>query len=550
MTLTYAEKPVRAVMPLQSFREPISQEYVLRVDVYELQEAQNCGDQVWVKASIGAQAQYSGRATKAYTRLTNGQKVEIPKTYRWKSRKIMIDDIETTFPVDPLQVPDIILAVYTNAFMGERRVSYIRIPATDPKIEDDQAPQWYKLKNVENNVEDTEYGYLLANVVLKPKSAIKGTRMPKRRDITIPYLLIAYIYGGYDLAPEIQSDDLETKVEIKIAPEKPFGPSATKKGKYPIWDEVIPHVVNLDENLEFASKIVVSLTNQSQSRFMKAIRDTEIGNVIISPLECPEIKSLDKYEFGTPKFTPKFYHITKDGQSKGRILAHFALLRNPADADNIKHYEKKALKELKKKMKLKRFKAAVNFSVFGIRNLPTEIKKPVITLIIPHKDGNYVSEPLDLAKKYPMYTPTKNPDILEIISISDVELTEDPLYLPVAEVIVIDQGTSKKYFMAMPLFEYAQEWQRTTKLHEIAQLFYVGLYQKDKDKEKMDLEFKRAEEKAKKDDGRKTAPLTTAKLLQLEEEGGKKPVSNAIILKSLLITNFHLLYRRREALRS
>ena len=270
MTLAYSEKPAKGVFTLPSFREPTSQDYILRIDVYELQEAEKCGDEVWVTVGIGPNEGFSSRARRARVKLDNGKKEELPKAYRWSSKKIQINDIKVTFPVDLQQVPDIIMAVYTKDFFGERRVSYVRILPNDPKVQNDQTPQWYQLKSVENNVEDTEFGYLLANVVFQPATSFQGSRIPKTRDITIPYLMTAFIYAGYELGPELNSDDILAKLEVRVAPEKLE--SKEKKGKFPIWNECLVKMVTLDENLEFASKIVVSLFNQKKNPSYKSQR--------------------------------------------------------------------------------------------------------------------------------------------------------------------------------------------------------------------------------------------------------------------------------------
>lgn len=469
MTLTPSEKPERGVFPLPTFREPNSQEYTLRVDVYELQEAKDCGETVKVLATIGKQKAWTEAGNKRLNK-GDGKNASESKSYQWRNKKVQIEDIKATFPVDLPQVPDIILSVHTTTLFSEKRVSYIRIPATDPKIADDQAPQWYTLKSVNNNVENTEHGYLLANVVLKPTSTTKASRIPKRRDITMHYLMLAYVYGGYDLAPELHSSDVIPDLKIKIAPEKPFGPK-TASGKYPVWDKIIPKIVTLDENLEFASKIVVTVTNEKKSMF-SGMQDNTIGTFTMSALDCVEITKFEEYEFNRGKFIPKFYHLMKDGFSKGRILASFVLMKCAGkNIENPVEEEAKYDKRLNAhRYKLDTFVTKIDVSLLGIRNLAAELKRPRGRISIAQKGDPKVQ---DITIKE---EDQRNINILDVVTFPDVELTKDPRFLPVVEMLIWDEGSNKKYFTSTPLFEYASQWQKAQVLQGIQQYYYAGPY--------------------------------------------------------------------------
>ena len=510
MTLTYSERPTRGVFPLNSFREPTLQDYTLRVDIYELQEAQNCGDEVWVQVHIGKDFERSEHATKKSDAGKKGV-----DTFVWKNKKIMIKDLKVTFPVDLNQVPDIILAVYTKkTLFGDTRVSYIRISANDPKLANEQSPHWYNLKSVENNVENTDFGYLLANVVFQSASTTKATRIPKRRDITVQYVLMVYVYGGYDLGPELHSDDIESELSIRIPPESDIK-FPKKQGKYPIWNEREICVVTLDENLEFASKILVNVNNMKGGGAL-SLKDTNLGSFAISPQTCIEIKDIFDYDLTDEKFHPKFHTLMKKGCVMGRILASIVLMRVRTKGKESSRQLAEIKEELNRKYEIfARFDAKVTISLLGLRNLAKPLKNPKIRVILNQKNDrkekviNIASKKNNASLGDQEFSETLNPNISSIVTFPLVKLKENPLFLPTVEIIIEDTSSfGKKYFMSMPLFEYATSWNKATKLQDLHQRYYAGPNQEIKTKKHEVKAIDKPQETPKKTAERATMPMS------------------------------------------
>ncbi len=84
------------------------------------------------------------------------------------------------------------------------------------------------------------------------------------------------------------------------------------------------------------------------------------------------------------EFKPKFdfYHIIKDGESKGRIMAAFYLFKiEKGDKIEVKNETQNIIKKFK----------VCNFEmpIIGVRNLPNAMEKPVLTIRIPQPHLKY-----------------------------------------------------------------------------------------------------------------------------------------------------------------
>jgi hypothetical protein len=445
MNLSQNEKPTKGKQALPSYREPQVRDYMLRVDVYEVQEAMECGSEIQIKASIGPYTAESEKVGRAY-RTENGDRQEIKGNYVWKEKKVKIEDIKQKFPADTSQVPDIFISLYTSGvFGGERRVGYLRVPVTESSIYTAN-PKWYQLRSIENQLDTTPSAYLLANIQLKADPKGASARIPKRRDIKSKYYFICYLYGGYDLAPELYIDEVQPQIEVKIPPMKPFKPKKNDhKGKHPIWNEFLHKEMELDDNLEFAPNILVNVTNGGK---------TKIGDFSIAAPDCRVIKNIvDLYADDAPK--PQLYTLMNNAEPQGRILASFTMLKNP----------KKTFKfEPKKFRTFNKIKCDIELSFIGIRNLEPAFKDPQLRLRIAG-----VEEPqlvtMDKEKGLGDRASYSNPNFIQIATFKDVELPEDPLYIPPVEIELIEGGENfgtkfmnvftgqTKFFCFVPLLE-------------------------------------------------------------------------------------------------
>jgi hypothetical protein len=53
LNLTPSEKPDTGVEPLGIYREPPIKKYTIKLDVYEVNEAHNCGESVFIRMRVG-----------------------------------------------------------------------------------------------------------------------------------------------------------------------------------------------------------------------------------------------------------------------------------------------------------------------------------------------------------------------------------------------------------------------------------------------------------------------------------------------------------------
>jgi hypothetical protein len=147
------------------------------------------------------------------------------------------------------------------------------------------------------------------------------------------------------------------------------------KGNNPLWNELIVDLVELDENLEFASNIIITVEN-SKTKLMSLnpFASSRVGEIIISAINC-ETKRNPLESFDGTTFQPDFqyYHIlNSEGMTRGRILAAFHLYKLPK-----KHnYQGSDWLQSRKAVSSRMMKVKLEASVLGVRRLPNPIKDP------------------------------------------------------------------------------------------------------------------------------------------------------------------------------
>ena len=446
MILAPNEKPTKGSTMLNSYREPPALDYLLRIDVYEIQEAFTCGERVKIKVSIGSNSDFSKYALKTF-KVEHNERIDINGTYTWKEKKVQVNDIKVKYPADKSQIPDVFISLYTDAFMGEKRVAYLRLPVTDESLSN-QEPKWYHMKSIDNQMDTTPCAYALLNIQFRIDSKSTAARIPKRRDIRSKYFFIAFVYAGYDLGADLYSDEIQPQLEIRIPPEKPFVPKKNKQiGKNPVWNEFLHREIEMDDNLEFAPNLTVAIIN--------GLGNNKVGEFSIPSLECKLIRNFDDFTL-----EPKLYTIQKEGAVQGRIMASFTLIKNP----------KKMSKDFIKNNKIHKIKADLEFSVIGIRNLVPAFKNPVMKIKVA---GISQVKELKLDKdKDPDVSEFINPNFLEVVKFSDLDLSYEPLYLSPLEVELCDEGAffSEKFFCTISLVERAV-WVKSQRVLEVLAMF-------------------------------------------------------------------------------
>ena len=458
LNLSPNEKPDKGRFPLNSYREPPSMEYTLFADVYELQGGIDCGENVWIKVSIGPNFIISAKADQ-----TMDKDQLVKGSYIWKTSKIMLDEKKAQFPTDQTQIPDIFVSLYTKTFWGEKRVAYLRLPISDPSLANND-PKWYPLKSVENNIDDKKVGFLLLNLHFT-SSKKKGSRVPKRRNIKAKFYFIIYIHAGYDLAPNSPPDALFPAAEINIAAET-FTPTknANQKGKNPVWEEFMHREIELTENLEFASNITVTIKNNAKGLLAKGqelFSKNIIGEFSIPAMECNIYKKRSEFT----KLEPKLYILYKDGLPQGRLLASFNIIKATKKLGDIDA----ALND----MKSHKVPCNLEFAVVGIRNLVPAFKNPTIHMSVA--GVNVQAPPLRSSSELDSDQP--NPNFLDVIQIPNVDLPEDPLYLPPIELEIKNNGLmGGSLYCSLQGWEYA-EWAVSSRIAEVANIFNAAMVQ-------------------------------------------------------------------------
>ena len=509
LSLNSHDKPVKAVQQLNAFREPASINYILRVDTYELQGAKDCGPQVKLRVRVG---QYSCTSQATYQKKDyeqskkEGKKVYISDAYEWKENKIKIDEERCDdLPQDKTQIPDIIISLLTNSNFSKdtfKRVAYLRIPVTSDDISTNK-PKWYALKSISNNLDPSVHSYILLNISLRMSVGNQDIpRIPIKRNIKCSFMFAAYLWGGYNLDPESSSDDIQAKVKVRIAHyQKEL--QNVKIGRNPVWNECLLQIVDLDEQLEFASNIIITIDNPRKKLLgLVNLYEANMGEICVSALDCKSDK-----DPSDPSFFPafQFHHIMKDGVSQGRILAAFHLYKLPKKRNLLKDEYRRAVEFANAEKDL--VKSKVEFCVVGIRNLPSPVKNPQMRIRIaidPPFDKNLTNPSFEQLKKNSfieqIITPkakqsqpqpeqgyglkisntgessmgTQNPNFLYIYR-NELDIPKHPKYFPVIEVEFLSDGYfQSNYNTEIQLYEMAN-W-----LNDIEKLSARTFYEEGK----------------------------------------------------------------------
>jgi hypothetical protein len=141
------------------------------------------------------------------------------QSYKYKPiqapKKIDITNVE-----DPMQLPDIFIDLYTNTtFSSSVRIAYLRIKAREC-MKTNYKPAWYRFSSPYNDTDGANPGMMLLNLQLLHYDA-NLVYNPERKKLDskgkkIAYRFYAQIYQGFEIAPPVPVDKLDTKVAIQI----------------------------------------------------------------------------------------------------------------------------------------------------------------------------------------------------------------------------------------------------------------------------------------------------------------------------------------------
>lgn len=142
------------------------------------------------------------------------------KVFKWKGKNVPVDLINQVLPIDLQQVPDIFIHIYSKTFTGEKRIGYVRTPASDSSTSHNFA-NWYQIKDATNNYEGRSPGLLLANIRLLQGEATKMPRPANRYDTEAELYLYAFVYSCVELAPETANHQVKARLEFSFCDLRP-----------------------------------------------------------------------------------------------------------------------------------------------------------------------------------------------------------------------------------------------------------------------------------------------------------------------------------------
>ncbi len=226
VSLMATDNPQLGVVRSTIGREPKSTMHLLLVDVYELRNATDIGETMWVQAAIGLQK----TPKSAHPKFIREEKAFIWDTFERQK----IEAVEDVFPLQPEQCPDVFLYVW-DAPQGllnttERLVGYARVKAKDC-ISENPVPRWVTIRPIKSGGDSP--GELLCTIQFAPKGSMV-TRPPVDHEL-IEYRLVTRIKSGFYMAPNIKEEnDLKIHAEIYVGRQR-VHLTEQISGRYPVW---------------------------------------------------------------------------------------------------------------------------------------------------------------------------------------------------------------------------------------------------------------------------------------------------------------------------
>jgi hypothetical protein len=457
MTVSPNEDPETGVSKANQYREPRSQIFSLKVTLYEMKNAGECGDRVRIRFSIGHFYVFSKYARKSDDKVDKNSGEKIIR-FSWGSSYSgeLLPEIKEPFPLDPTQTPDLIIDLYSDGIFGEKRIGYIRKPVVE--IMENDSPIWIPFKSIDthSNVGQASPGLLLASVFYGVESI--ENKGPKLKPRKVDRYLYWNIYSGIDMAPMLTDED--TKLYLKIYCGDIVVPMDKNNGynpkqdistssKYPIWNWYGECPLQLHEDLHFEQNLRVEVHNQVTHLKLFDAYD-EIGQFSIPLHDLSEEKSQE----------PNFYHVinSKDeGVSQGRIIASFFISKekrasNPCIDKDLEYKD-----------------CNVEVALVGIRGLKPPYEELKVTLEIP----GYCDKEKALICKPKKYRDKSNPSILEIYRFENVKLPSKLIYLPAVYIKIEDTAflSWNRCFTYISLINYCSWVEDGIKKREALELY-------------------------------------------------------------------------------
>jgi hypothetical protein len=275
--------PVCECRPCPGLRGPTDVNYVLRVDVYELNDVPLDG-KVRISARPG-----NKESTKSKTKSLKHGHVEFREQLKEQVYQ---------FPEDKTQIPDIEISVYQEGgiLSSSQRFGYVRLPA---KILTETRPTWHEIVpdaiGGPQQLHDNLPGFILLSAKFEVQSKMKGQRDPLQNYTLIPYQVRAHVYQARNLKPHDKSGNNDPFVICQIGPVK-GKTRIIEDTNDPTWYEtVILDNVQLPEVLEHAPYITFKVFDEDKWPDTKDfIGKTQLRPEKLSPtLNKPSWKRLE-----------------------------------------------------------------------------------------------------------------------------------------------------------------------------------------------------------------------------------------------------------------
>lgn len=459
MTISPNEEPETGVSKANHYREPRSSMFQARITLYEMKNADDCGDKVRVRFSIGQFSSFSKVARKKEKQIKESDETMVYFTWGSSYSGELLPEIREPFPIDPSQIPDLIIDLYSDGLFGEKRIGYIRMPVSS--IEPNESPMWLPFKSIDkhSNIGDSSPGLILVSVFFGIESP-ENSKGPKLKPRKVDRFLYYNIYCGIEMAPSLE--DKDTKLSLKIFCGDIFVKHNYQENKHntsnknPVWEWEGYKSVQLHEDLHFEQNLRVEVHNTSKTLGLFD-DNTQIGQFSI-PLHALSTEKSKK---------PNFYHVVnsnEEGVSQGRIIASFFISKDKLSTNPCLDPE------------LEMLNCDIEIALVGIRGLKPPYEDLKLTLEIPGytKAPEYITPSTRNSDK-------SNPNILKIVKFENITIPSKLIYLPAIYIRIEDTAllSWNKSFTYISLINYCNWVEDTPEKREALELFHKNFTSQD-----------------------------------------------------------------------
>lgn len=194
-----------------SSKEPRQSNFQLWVDLYELIQfepaTQSSSHNVFIKISQGSYKQ-------EFPMIPNCKSEDRKK---WVFKKKVAPLLQTEFPENFHQIPDIFIDIYCNkGDEPKERHGFIRLKAKDVCTKT-PTPQWQRIRSPYNDVNPSTLGQLMVNVqFLRIDPARQPDRIFVDKGKKQKYNFFYQIISGMEICTQRDEEELNTRVEISV----------------------------------------------------------------------------------------------------------------------------------------------------------------------------------------------------------------------------------------------------------------------------------------------------------------------------------------------